>query len=160
MSVNYWIDAILTGFGVVVFITGMLIYLLHGYQLAKISPSRFWPSAVGTITSSALEQPNPKNKKIYSAAVRYSYRVGGKDYQSDRVFWGPNEGPREKMAEIVAAYPAGRDVWVQHDPQKPDNAVLEPDKNTGLTRAVYYYATAMMLLGLGALGAGLYALSH
>jgi hypothetical protein len=64
------------------------------------------------------------------------------------------------MAEIVAAYPAGRDVWVQHDPQKPSNAVLEPDKNTGLTRGVYYYATALMLLGLGALGAGLYALSH
>jgi hypothetical protein len=160
MSVNYWIDATLTSFGVLIFLTGMIMYLLHGYQRAKIGPSRFWPSVVGTIVSSALEQPNPRNKKIYSVAVRYSYRVGAKDYQSDRVFWGPNEGLQEKMAEIVAAYPAGRDVWVQHDPRKPEEAVLEPEKNTGLTRGIYFYATGMMLLGLAALGAGLYALSH
>jgi Protein of unknown function (DUF3592) len=160
MSVNYWIDAILTGFGVLIFITGMIMYLVHGYQRAKIGPSRFWPSVVGTIVSSALEQPNPRHTKIYSVAVRYRYQVGGKDHESNRVFWGPNEGPREKMAEIVAAYPAGRDVWVQHDPRKPDEAVLEPEKNTGLTAGIYYYATAMMLLGLAALGAGLYALSH
>jgi hypothetical protein len=49
---------------------------------------------------------------------------------------------------------------VQHDPRKPNEAVLEPEKNTGLTRGIYYYATGMMLLGLAALGAGLYALSH
>jgi hypothetical protein len=160
MSLHYWIDACLAAFGLLVFISGVIMYMIYGYQRAKIGPSRFWPSVVGTIAASALQQPNPKNKKSFSAAVRYSYRVGNRDFQSDRLFWGPNEGPEEQMAEIVAAYPVGRDVWVQHDPNNPANAVLEPDKNTGLTAGVYYYAVAMMALGVAGFGAGLYALSH
>jgi hypothetical protein len=160
MTVNYWIDAILTGFGVLVCITGMIMYMLQGNQRAKIGPSQTWPSVVGTIVSSALEQRNPKDKTVYSATVRYSYRVGGRDYESDRIFWGPNEGPRQQMAEIVTAYRAGRDVWVQHDPLNPANAVLEPDKNTGLSTGAFYYAVGMILLGIVSVGAGLYALSH
>jgi len=159
MTLNYWIDTFLAGFGVLVFITGIVMYMLHGYQRAKISPSRFWPSVVGTITASAVEQRNPK-KTIYAAAVRYRYGVGGKDYRCDRIFWGPNEGSEEQMTAIAAAYTVGKDVWVQHDPRDPANAVLEPDKHTGLTPGAYYYVLVMMLLGVAALGGGLYALSH
>jgi hypothetical protein len=159
VTLNYWIDAFLAGFGVLVFITGIIMYMLHGYQRAKVGPSRAWPSEVGTITASAVEQPNPK-KKIYAAAVRYSYSVGGKDYQCDRIFWGPNEGSEEEMTAIAAAYMVGKNVWVQHDPKNPANAVLEPGKHTGLTPGAYYYALVMMLLGVAAVGGGLYALSH
>ncbi len=58
------------------------------------------------------------------------------------------------------AYPAGKDVWVQHDRKDPAKAVLEPDKNTGLSKVVIFYAAGMMLLGIAALWGGLYALSH
>jgi hypothetical protein len=159
MTLNYWIDTFLAGFGVLVFITGIVMYMLHGYQRAKISPSRFWPSVVGSITASAVEKLNAK-KKIYAAAVRYSYSVGGKEYQSDRIFWAPNEGSEEQITAIAAAYTVGKDVWVQHDPSDPANAVLEPDKHTGLTPGAYYYALVMMVLGIAAVGGGLYALSH
>jgi hypothetical protein len=160
MSLNYWADAVLGGFGVLIFITGMIMYLVYGYQRTKIGPSRFWPSVIGTITASALAQPNPKKETVYAAAVRYSYRVGGRDYQCGRIFWGPNEGTEEEMAEIVLAYPVGKDVWVQHDRTNPANAVLEPEKNTGLTPAVLYYGLAMMVFGFSAVGGGLYLLSH
>ena len=160
MTLHYWIDAFLAALGAVVFITGMFTYLVHGHQRSNISASKYWPSVVGTVISSAVEQPNPKNRKIYSAAVRYSYRVTDKEYQSNRIFWGPNEGPEQKMAEVVAAYPVGKDIWVQHDRKDPANAVLEPDKNTGLSPVVVYYAAGMMLLGIVALWGGLYTLSH
>jgi Protein of unknown function (DUF3592) len=160
MALNYWIDAFLAGFGVLIFITGMLMYLFHGNQRRDISSSKYWPSVVGTVISSAVEQRNPKNKKVHSAAVRYTYNVGGKEYQSDRIFWAPNEGTEKKMAEIVAAYPVGKDIWVQHDRKQPASAVLEPDKNTGLSPLVIYYAAGMMLVGIAALWGGLYALSH
>jgi hypothetical protein len=160
MSPHYWVDVFLAGFGVVVFITGMFTYLVHGHQRSNVSASKYWPSVVGTIVASAVEQANPKSKTTYSAAVRYSYRVDGKDYEANRIFWEPNEGPEEKMAAIVAAYPVGKDVWVQHDRKDPAKAVLEPDKNTGLSRVVIYYAAGMMLLGIAALWGGLYALSH
>jgi hypothetical protein len=160
MSPQYWVDTFLAVFGIVTFITGMFTYLVHGHQRSNVSASKYWPSVVGTVVSSAVEQRDPKKKKTYSAAVRYSYSVGGKVYQSDRVFWATNEGPEEKMAAIVAAYPAGKDVWVQHDRKDPAKAVLEPDKNTGLSKVVIFYAAGMMLLGIAALWGGLYALSH
>lgn len=160
MNLHYWIDAVLAGFGAMIFIIGIILYMVQGSQRAKLAPSKFWPSVVGTITSSALEKSHSQRNAAYSAAVRYSYRVGGKDYESDRIFWGPNEGSQQQMAEIVAAYPVGRDVWVQHEPRNPANAVLEPDRHTGLTASVLYYAVAIMLLGIAALGGGLYALSH
>jgi hypothetical protein len=159
MNLHYWTDAILAGFGAVVFVIGMILYTAQGWQRAKFAPSKYWPSVVGTITASTLEKANAKGPS-YSAAVRYSYRVAGKDYESNRIFWGPNEGTQKEMADIVAAYPVGRDVWVQHEPKNPANAVLEPGRNTGLTASVLFYAVAMMALGLVALGAGLYALSH
>jgi Protein of unknown function (DUF3592) len=160
MALNYWIDAFLAGFAVLIFITGMLMYLFHGHQRREISASKYWPSVVGTVVASAVEQRNLENKKVYSATVRYTYSVGGKEYQSDRIFWGPNEGAEKKMADIVAAYPVGKGVWVQHDRKQPANAVLEPDKNTGLSPVVVYYAAGMMLVGIAALWGGLYALSH
>ena len=160
MALNYWIDAFLTAFAVLVFITGIAMYMIYGHQGAKIGPSRFWPSVVGTITASSLQQPNPKKSAIYSVAVRYTYRVGGRDYECSRIFWGPNEGTEQEMAEIVAAYPVGKDVWVQHDKNDPANAILEPDKKTGLSPAIFYYSLVMMVLGVIGVGAGLYALSH
>jgi Protein of unknown function (DUF3592) len=159
MSPSYTTDAILAGIGVFAFILGVVFYFVHGWQKLKIHASKTWPSVVGTIISSALERSNPKRSTAYCAAVRYSYRVGGKDYVSNRVFWGPNEGREQKMAEIVAEYPLGKDVWVQHDPKDPANAVLRPDIVSGLN-VLFYYAGGMMALGIVAFGAGLYALSH
>lgn len=159
MNPHYWTDAVLAGFGVIIFIIGVVLYFVHGWQHLKTDRSKSWPSAVGTITSSSLEKSNPKSNTRYTAAVRYGYRVGDEDYASDRVFWGPQEGREKQMADLVAAYPAGKNVWVQYEPQNPANAVLRPEMNTGL-RPLFGYALALMLLGLAALGAGLYALSH
>jgi hypothetical protein len=159
MNPHYWTDAVLAGFGVIIFIIGVVLYFVHGWQRLKTDRSKSWPSAVGTITSSLLEKSNPKRNASFVAAVHYSYRVGAEDYASDRVFWGPQEGREKQMAELVAAYPAGKNVWVQYEPQNPANAVLLPEMNTGL-RPLFGYALALMLLGLAGLGAGLYALSH
>jgi Protein of unknown function (DUF3592) len=158
MSPHYWTDTALACFGVVIFFVGIILYMVPGWHRAKFSPSKFWPSVVGTITASALEKT--KNKKIYAVAVRYRYRVAGKDYESDRVFWGPQEGPEKEMAAVVATYPVGRDVWVQHDRKDAANAVLEPARNTAVSGGIYFYGIALMGMGLAALGLGLYALSH
>lgn len=154
MTVHYWIDVALAGFGVLIFVIGAILYFVHGWQRLRVDRSRTWPSVVGTITSSALQRSSPQGRASYIAAVRYSYRVGGKDYAASRVFWGTQEGREKDMAAIVAAYPAGKDIWVQHDPADPANAVLQPDKAVGLT-ALFGYALTLMVFGLAALGAGL-----
>ena len=158
MSLHYWIDVALAAFGVVIFVMGIILYMVPHWHRTKFSPTRFWPSVVGTVTASALEKT--ENKKIYAAVVRYSYRVAGKVYESDRIFWGPQEGPEKDMAAIVAAYPVGRDIWVQHDPKDAANAVLEPARNTAVSGGIYFYGITLMAIGLAALWLGLYALSH
>jgi hypothetical protein len=158
MSAHYWVDAALAGFGVLIFIIGVALYFVHGWQRLKVDRSKVWPSVVGTVTSSALERAVPKGN-TFRAVVCYRYHVAGKDYESNRVSWGSQEGRETDMAEIVETYPVGKDVWVQHDPRDPANAVLLPEINAVL-RPLFGYALALMLLGLIAIGAGLYALSH
>jgi hypothetical protein len=91
--------------------------------------------------------------------VQYRYRVRGKDYESNRIFWGGNEGRQKHMTSVVTAYPAGAKVQIYHDPQDPTEAVLDPTQNAG-SKSLVIYAMAMVSLGLFAFAAGVYALMH
>jgi len=151
-------NAILIAFGVIAIIIGVVPYIVQFRQGLRADASKKWPTASGTITASSLEQ-SPDNKRRYRAALGYSYRVGGKDYQSTRVFWGGNEGREKHMASVVETYPAGTKVRVFYDPNNPAEAVLNPIQNTG-SRQMVLYAMAMVTLGLFSLTGGLYALFH
>jgi hypothetical protein len=157
MAGSYTPDWFLAGFGVFTFIIGVVLYFVYSWQNLTIQQSKIWPSVVGTITASALE--NESSEKSTVAAIRYRYRVAATDYEGTRISWAPQQGRRDAMAALVAEYPVGRDVWVQHDPKDPAKAVLRPDIVTGLT-PLFYYAMGLMTLGILALGGGLYALSH
>jgi uncharacterized protein DUF3592 len=155
---NTWIDAVLIGFGMIAIAIGLVLYLVQFRQGLRADASKKWPTATGTVTASALEK-SPENKSRYRAAVRYRYRVGAKDYQSNRVFWGGNEGREKHMASVVATYRTGDKVPIYYDPHNPAEAVIDPLQNTG-SRPVVLYAMGMMTLGLFALTGGLYALIH
>lgn len=151
-------NAILIAFGVIAIVIGAVPYIAQFRQGLRADASKKWPTASGTITASALER-SPESKRRYRAAVQYSYRVGGKDYQSSRVFWAGNEGRENHMASVVETYPAGTKVRVHYDPSDPAEAVLDPVQNTG-SRQLALYALAMITLGLFSLTGGLYALFH
>ena len=152
------IDAILVVFGVIAFAIGAAVYVIQFRQGLRADASKKWPTRPGTIVSSALERL-PDNKRRYRAAVQYRYRVGGKGYESNRIFWGGNEGRQKHMTSVVAAYPAGGEVRVKYDPQNPAEAVLDPTQNTG-SRSLVIYAMGMISLGLFAFAGGVYALLH
>jgi len=152
------IDAILIGFGAIACAIGVTVYVVQFRQGLRADASKTWPTRPGTIVTSALEQV-PGNKRRYRAAVQYRYRVGGKDYESSRIFWGGNEGRQKHMTSVVAAYPAGGSVPVRYDPQNPGEAVLDATQNTG-SRPLVIYAMAMISFGLFSLTTGLYAAFH
>jgi len=152
------VEAILVGFGVIAFAIGVALYVVQFRQGLRADASKRWPTSAGIVTASALEQL-PANKRRYRAAVRYSYRVGGRQYQGDRIFWGGNEGRRRHMASVVETYPAGGNVPVHYDPQNPAEAVIDPTQHVG-SRPLVVYAMAMMSLGLFAFAGGVYALLH
>ncbi len=152
------VDAVLIGFGVVAIAIGVIVYVFQFRQGLRADASKKWPTASGTVTASALEKL-PDKRWRYRAALQYSYRVRGKDYQSNRVFWGGNEGWRRHMTSVVETYPAGCKVRVFYDPKDHAEAVIDPVQNTG-SRPAVLYALAMVTLGLFALTGGVYALFH
>jgi len=151
-------NVVLIAFGVIAIVIGAVPYLVQFRQGLRADASKKWPTASGTVTSSALEQ-SPDNKRRYRASVQYSYRAGGKGYQGSRVFWGGNEGRQRHMASVVESYPAGAKVRVHYDPNNPADAVLDPVQNTG-SRQLALYSLAMITLGLFSLTGGIYALFH
>ena len=152
------INAVLIGFGAIAIAIGVVLYVVQFRQGLRADASKKWPRASGTVTASAMEK-TPQQWPRYRAALQYSYRVGGKDYQSSRVFWGGNEGREKQMASVVETYPAGGKVRVYYDPKNPAEAVLDPIQNTG-SRQVALYALAMITLGLFTVTGGVYALLH
>lgn len=151
-------NAILVAFGVIAIVIGAVLYMAQFRQGLRAEASKKWPTASGTITASAME-PLPNYKWRFRAAVQYAYRVGGKNYQASRVFWGGNEGLEKHMASVVGTYPTGAKVRVFYDPKDPAEAVIDPIQNTG-SRPTVLYALAMVTLGLFSLTGGLYALLH
>jgi hypothetical protein len=152
------VNAVLIGSGAIAFAIGLVVYVTQFRLGLHADASKKWPTASGTVTASALE-PLPQNKRRYRAAVEYRYRVDGKEYQANRVFWGGNEGRQNHMTSVVAAYPVGGRVQVRYDPRNPAEAVLDPTQHTG-SRPTVLYAMAMMTLGLFAFTGGVYALIH
>jgi hypothetical protein len=151
-------SVVLIAFGVIAIVIGAIPYIVQFRQGLRADASKKWPTASGTITASALERL-PANKWRYRAAVQYSYRAAGKNYQASRVFWGGNEGRQKHMASVIETYPAGAKVRVFYDPNDPAEAVLDPIQNTG-SRQMVLYAMAMVTLGLFSLTGGIYALFH
>jgi hypothetical protein len=152
------VDAVLIGFGVIAIVIGVVLYIVQFRQGLRADASKKWPTASGTVTASAVER-SPDSKRRYRAALTYSYRVDAKEYQSERIFWGGNEGREKHMASVVETYPAGGKVRVFYDPKNPAEAVLDPIQHTG-SRAVVLYAMAMVTLGLFAFTGGVVALFH
>jgi hypothetical protein len=152
------VNTVLIGLGAIAIAIGAVLYAVQLRQGLRADASKKWPRASGTVTAAVVEKL-PQHRWRYRAALQYSYRVGGKDYQSSRVFWGGNEGREKHMASVVETYPAGGKVRVFYDPKNPAEAVLDPIQHTG-SRQVALYALAMITLGLFTITGGIYALLH
>jgi len=150
------INVMLMLFGVIALAVGVILYVAQFRQGLRADASKKWPKADATILTSALES-SPEHKRRYRAAIRYRYRVRGKDYESDRIFWAGNEGRKRNMQSVVATYPKGDGARVHYDPQDPAEAVLDPTQHTG-SRATVIYAMVMSTIGLFAFIGGIYGI--
>lgn len=104
----------------------------------KTAQAHKWPTVTGTIVSSELESETDRHDgkpmTMYGAAIRYSYQVGGKSYESDSIqLGGTSETSRPgEFERMVARYPKGKSVKVYYDPDDPATATLEPGALGGI----------------------------
>jgi len=90
----------------------------------------------------------PADDVVSGAKVRYAYQVGGRDYQSTRIYVGRpvlSGNPRDAAA-IVAKYPPNARVSIHYNPGNPAEAVLEP------LNFINAFVLALAALGFGVPG--------
>lgn len=93
-----------------------------------IEASRGWPHAPGVVTESFVVTGS-STKWDSSAVVRYAFRVDGETHHGQGVRLDVATNESEDARELVARYPAGREVEVLYDPARPAEAhALEPSE--------------------------------
>jgi hypothetical protein len=84
-----------------------------------------WPSTMGSVLMSKTQwRSSGENGSTEYPVVQYSYQVNGQAFQGMKIAPGPEVGGMGAK-KVVARYPAGAQVMVFYDPQKPSDAVLE-----------------------------------
>jgi hypothetical protein len=90
----------------------------------KMATVSQWPSTMGVVQMSTIEQRSSDDGYTDYPVVQYSYQVGGQSYQSMKLAPGPEVGGSGARG-VVAKYPVGAQVMVFYNPQNPSEAVLE-----------------------------------
>jgi hypothetical protein len=130
-------------------VDGILLGLIFFTQ-RKVAQASTWSATLGTVTFSTVERRSSGDGYSYYPVVNYAYQVMGQSYQGNRIMPGPAVGG-SGARKVVASYPAGAQVMVYYDPNKPSEAVLErslPGYIKWLWVAVLL--TDLFLCGLGA----------
>jgi hypothetical protein len=104
-----------------------------------------WERIEGVITISRVEQPPSHvsdDLNDASPVIRYRYRAGGQELESDRIRVGGQPLTTRVLAgRQVARYPVGARVDVYIDPNDPENALLEPGQQGNLAAQLAFTIT-------------------
>jgi len=108
----------------VLFILNAIFLAIIFFMRRRMATVNQWPSTMGTVMMSRIEQRSSGDGYADYPVVQYSYQVGGQPYQSMKLAPGPEVGGTGAR-KVVAKYPTGAQVMVFYDPQKPSDSVLE-----------------------------------
>ncbi len=123
-------------------------------ELRRALESATWPVVQGTIASSVvrsdIDATGDLPVRMYEASIRYHYEAGGKEYESQRIEFGPTFATswRTPAASGVALYPAGKVIDVRVCPSQPSLSVLVPGAKWELY-ALLFVGGAFSALGIG-----------
>lgn len=74
--------------------------------------SRDWPGTVGVVEHAYVESKGER-RRAHFLRIRYRYELGGRTLHSERI---GTTSAYKGMHDVVAAYPAGAEVLVYHEP--------------------------------------------
>jgi len=116
---------------ILVGLAGIIGWVIIENQIirGKMKVAKGWPVTTGTVVHSTVGwRANTwgKGNRIYHfPVVRYSYSVGGQDYQGDRLSFGSVESMiAAKAEEMRSPFPEGTTVEVRYDPHNPHESIL------------------------------------
>lgn len=123
----------------------------HAYQLG--TQSKDWPVAKGSVIQSEIRESrrtsgsgsNRRTVVEHLPEVVYNYNVEGQSYRSSRITFGAVN--KLNARKTVARYPKGKRIDVFYDPQKPDQAVLEPGADPTFSIVFIGIGVVLALMG-------------
>jgi uncharacterized integral membrane protein len=122
--------------GACLLIFGAMLFNLFRMR-SQLRAAKNWDKVEGVITVSRVDQPPAHvsdDLNDASPIVRYRYRAGGQDLESDRIAIGGQPMLTRVLAgKLVARYPVGARVDVHVDPRDPKDVLLEPAQKGSLT---------------------------
>jgi len=129
-----------------------LLYALYLHQQGTQAAS--WPATEATITHISIKHTGvtgggteETRRKWFLPVIRYRYRVGARDYESERILAGEiHPMLHEGALEIVRPYKEGMKVQARYDPRSPGYAVLEARADSGAL-TVYVVVGILALAG-------------
>ncbi len=112
---------------------GLILFTVGAYQIYHGMESTAWPTVRGVITVAELgkhidrDLDNNSTDTTYSADISYDYLVDDQAYVNGSVHFGSMSSSDPSMARaMLQRYPVGKTVTVFYNPERPQQAVLEP----------------------------------
>ena len=106
-------------------------------SIPKTLRTKYWPKAIGQVTSSKLHESKRITKNgvaitVYSADIEYTYKVNSEDYSSKKIKWVDHRSNNMRHhQELVDTYFIGQRVEVFYNPKKPSIGLLQPGFSAG-----------------------------
>lgn len=89
-----------------------------------------YPSTEGTMISAKVTRHDSDEGYTYGVAMRYTYRVSGREYEGERYRYQSASSSDSAWAHAaVAEHPPGSRTTVYYNPVRPEDAVLVPGVN-------------------------------
>jgi hypothetical protein len=130
--------------GVCLLIFAGMLYNLFRLR-GRMQAARNWDKVEGVIILSRVEQPPTHASDDLNDAspiIRYRYRAGSQELESDRIRIGGQPLTTRVLAgRQVARYPVGARVDVHIAPEDPSNALLEPQQQGNLAAQLAFTIT-------------------
>ncbi|MBN1517904.1 DUF3592 domain-containing protein [Candidatus Sumerlaeota bacterium] len=138
-------------------IGGGLIIFVGLPTVHKAKASLEWPTTDGVVTSSEVVTSHDEDGTTYGANIIYRYTIDGQELIGDTVWYGGNfKSSSKKLAlKTVGKYPKDKQVTVHYDPDRPNEAVLEP----GAFKSTYFmliFGGVFLVVGLLMLAGSLF----
>ena len=112
-------------------VIGLVLLFIYFRNLAQVRASQNWSTTQGTVIQSWVRRSKSTDSdgstsSSYHPEIHYLYQILGKEYQGNKIAFGPRVGGNRSRAEkMVEKYPTGATVTIYYHPNKPTNAVLE-----------------------------------
>ncbi len=126
--------------------SGVLYFL---YLSARYFFTYSWNAADALILVSEVKKIDDSESTIYESVISYKYRVGIKEYISDRIYpfkFNIKSNFESLTTKIVRKYSSGQSLKIYYNPNRPEISFIERKGITIFVVCLLFFAMLFLLM--------------